>query len=384
MSIKLIDEFEKWFSTKPKFLIQTPGRVNLIGEHTDYNNGFVLPIAIDRHIGLAFNPRSDHLVNIYSMDYQKLASFCLRDLTNKNTEQKEWYDYAKGVAWALQEKHSRLLTGFDAVLHGNIPKGAGLSSSAALELTIAKAFVTTSHLSDNDTELAQLCQRAENKWVGVNCGIMDQMIVALGQTNRALLIDCRDLQTKLIPMPKGVSIIIMDTMKRRGLVDSEYNSRRQQCETAAKILEAKSLRDVNIEKWQKDKNKLSGDLLKRAQHVITENQRVLDAVDAMHSNDSIKLGELMNASHESLRNDFEVSCSELDTMVNIAKVAAGCLGARMTGAGFGGCAIALVKEEYADDFVIQVAEQYEAATGIKPELYVTQAVDGVKLVNYKL
>jgi galactokinase len=378
---KLELEFEQRFSNKPQFLVKTPGRVNLIGEHTDYNEGFVLPIAIDRYISLAFNPRNDYFVNLYSMDYHNLSSFCLEDLFNSSAAKKEWDEYVKGVAWALQEKHGTL-RGFDGVLCGNIPKGAGLSSSAALELTIAKALSFTSKLPETAVEMARICQYAENKWVGVNCGIMDQMAVASGKSNHAIFIDCRSLETKLIPMPKNASIVIMDTMKRRGLVDSEYNKRRQQCEEAADIMAVASLRDIDFTAWENNRDKLSGDLLKRARHVVTENQRVLHAIEAMNNSDAVLLGELMNASHESLRSDFEVSCAELDLIVQFARQATGCFGARMTGAGFGGCAIALVKEKYADDFTAQVAEQYQVATGLKPELYVTQAMDGVSLINY--
>jgi galactokinase len=370
MQKKLTEIFQQQFNFSPTHFIKAPGRVNLIGEHTDYNDGFVLPMAIDRYIWLAISPREDRQVQIYSVDFQETQTFSLDDL-QKN---RSWIEYVKGIAWMLHPE-----AGFSGVLHGNIPQGAGLSSSAALELAVAKVFAEISNLTWDPKKMAKLAQKAENQWVGVNCGIMDQMIIAVAQENHALLIDCRDLTTKPVPLPKDVSIVIMDTATRRGLVDSAYNERRQQCEEAARILGVKTLRDikklpVGARRTMPGKRAVP---LQRARHVISENQRVLDAVDAMQQNDPIKLGELINASHESLRDDYEVSSQNLDIMVNCARNAVGCYGARMTGAGFAGCAIALVKEMYADDFVYQVAEQYEHETQLQPSLYVSKAMSGV-------
>lgn len=376
MTSKIIETFQQQFNSLPEYLVQTPGRVNLIGEHTDYNDGLVLPMAIDRYIWLAFTPRQDREIQIYSMEFQETKTFSLNNLSDKQTN--NWIEYAKGVAWVLQQRYGQL-TGFNAVLHGNVPQGAGLSSSAALELTIMRAFVEISNLSWDNSVMAKLAQQAENKWVGVNCGIMDQLVIAAAQKEHALLIDCRDFKTDAIPLPKDISVVIMDTATRRGLVDSAYNERRRQCEEAAKIFNILTLREITDEIWQTQQKKFSQDCLKRTRHVITENQRVLDAVTAMRQNDSATLGELMNASHESLRNDYEVSSPHLDIMVNCARNAVGCYGARMTGAGFGGCAVAIVKEMYADDFVAQVTEQYEIETKTKPTLYVTKAVDGVRI-----
>ncbi len=373
MQQKIVTEFQQQFNSSPEYLIKAPGRVNLIGEHTDYNNGFVLPIAIERYIWMALTPRKDSLVKIYSMNFKLTKTFDLNELQHNN---KGWVEYAKGMANVMRREFGDL-RGFDAVLRGNIPRGAGLSSSAALELAIARAFATTSDITWDSVAMAQLAQKAENQWVGVNCGIMDQMVIAAAKTNHALLIDCESLKLQQIPMPKDISIVIMDTNTRRGLVDSKYNERRQQCEEAAKILHVKSLREVTSDMWQESQTLLSGNCLKRARHVITENQRVLDAVKALHENDMAQLGDLMNASHESLKNDFEVSTKNLDLIVNAARSAAGCFGARMTGAGFGGCAVAVVKSMYADDFAAQVAEQYQHETKLEPKLYITTAVGGI-------
>lgn len=383
MNKKLIGIFQKQFNSLPKYLVQTPGRVNLIGEHTDYNDGLVLPMAIERYIWLAFSPRQDKEIHIYSMDFTEEKVFSLNNLYK---EKPGWIEYPKAVAWILQQRYGAL-TGFNAVLHGNIPKGAGLSSSAALELTIMRAFVEISNLSWNSSVMAKLAQQAENQWIGVNCGIMDQMVIAAAQKDHALLIDCRDFKTDAIPLPKDICVVIMDTATRRGLVDSAYNERHRQCEEAARAFNLLTLREVTNEMWQEKRELLPEKSLKRARHVISENQRVLDAVAAMRNNDSAALGALMNASHESLRNDYEVSSPHLDIMVNCARNLVGCYGARMTGAGFGGCAVAIVKEMYADDFVAQVAEQYEhdvtvnGYAPVKPNLYVTKAMGGVTLVK---
>ncbi len=379
MQQKLVNEFQRQFNNSPKYLIKAPGRVNLIGEHTDYNNGFVLPIAIERYIWMALTPRKDSMVKIYSMNFKHTKTF---DLNILQHNAKGWIEYAKGIAKHMQDQFGNLC-GFDAVLRGNIPRGAGLSSSAAIELAIARAFATTTDISWDPVAMAQLAQQAENQWVGVNCGIMDQMVIAAAKADHALLIDCESLELTQIPMPKDISIVIMDTNTRRGLVDSKYNERRQQCEQAAKILQVNSLREVTSDMWQESQKSLSGDCLKRARHVITENQRVLDAVNALQKDDMTRLGELMNASHESLREDFEVSTNNLDIIINAARSAAGCFGARMTGAGFGGCAVAVVKSMYADDFAVQVAEQYQYETKLEPRLYITNAVDGITVAPHR-
>lgn len=374
MQQKLIQQFQQQFNAEPQYIVQAPGRVNLIGDHTDYNEGFVLPIAINRYIWLAFSPRQDDLVRIYSMDFNEVKEFSVTDL---HQEANNWIEYAKGVAKFMQDEFGSL-RGFDGVLHGNISRGAGLSSSAALELTIARALAEVADIPWEPITMAKLCQQAENQWVGMNCGIMDQMIIAIAEANKALLLDCQSLAPKQVALPQNASIVIMDTNTRRGLVGSAYNERRSQCEEAARILNVAILRDVTADIWGNSQKMLFGKCLQRARHVITENQKVLDTVTAMQHNDLGKIGELMNASHVSLRDDFEVSTPNVNAMVTAAQNAVGCFGARMTGGGFGGCAVALVKAMYANDFVDQVTEQYEHETNLKPALYIAEAVAGTR------
>lgn len=361
----------------PSVIVRAPGRVNLIGEHTDYNDGFVLPMAIDRAMWIALRPRVDQQVNIYSLDYEDLFSFNLNAL---NRGENSPVEYMKGVAWALAEA-GYILRGWDGVMKGDVPIGAGLSSSAALELATARAFAAISPIEWHPATMAKLGQKAENLWVGVNCGIMDQMISAAGRAGHALLIDCRSLETELAPLPTGATVIILDTATRRGLVDSAYNERRAQCEAAARFFGVSALRDVDSITFAARAHELDELTQKRARHVITENERTLKARDAMKANDAIELGQLMNASHDSLRDDFEVSSDALNSIVRIAQTVSGCYGARMTGAGFGGCAVALVETTKAIDFAQIVSQRYTEATGLVPQIYICQATDGASIIT---
>ena len=359
-------------------VVRAPGRVNLIGEHTDYNDGFVLPMAIERDVLVAFAPRADRQVVLHSLDMDETAVFSLDDI-KKDTEH-TWSNYARGVAHELQAD-GLILRGIDALMQGNVPIGAGLSSSAAFEVAMALAFLGAADLTMDRVEVARLAQRAENRFVGMQCGIMDQFVSALGQAGHALFIDCRDLSYRSVPMPVGVRVVICDTMTRRGLVGSAYNERRRQCEEAVRILQTvlpdiRALRDVTPEQLA-----LHGDLLppivrRRATHVVTENARVLDAVRALEAGQAEVFGRLMDASHASLRDDYQVSSKELNLMVELARQAPGCLGARMTGAGFGGSAVSLVREEAVPAFVEQVSARYEEKTRLKPELTVSAAAAG--------
>ena len=369
-------EFAQRFGSPAQAIVRAPGRVNLIGEHTDYNDGFVLPMAIDRAIWIALSPRPDRLVAARSLDFDDTAEFDL-DRLEKQTG---WIEYLKGVAWALQEA-GYALTGFDAVVAGDVPIGAGLSSSAAWELAAARAFAFTSGFAWNAAQMALLGQRAENKWVGVNCGIMDQMISAAGQANHALLIDCRSLETQSVPLPPGMVIVVLDTATRRGLVDSAYNERRSQCEAVARFFGVKALRDVTLEQLNEKRGQLDRVAYRRALHVISENDRTLQAAAAMQRGEAIELGQLMQLSHMSLRDDFEVSSAELNVMVECAEDQAGCYGARMTGAGFGGCAVALVRQDAAATFSTDVAADYAAATGRTPNIYICTAANGAEVVR---
>ncbi len=368
--------FEDHFGKAPAFIVRAPGRVNLIGEHTDYNDGFVLPIAINRAVWIAFRARDDRMVKLHSLDLDEMGIINLDQLRSGTG----WSEYVKGIAWAMQGDGYRL-RGWEGVLAGDVPIGAGLSSSAALEMATARAFTAASGYPWDAVRLARLGQKAENDWVGVNCGIMDQMISALGRPGKALLIDCRSLETQLVPLPKNSKIVVLDTNTRRGLTDSAYNERRLQCEAAATLFGVHALRDVDLQTFSARAHELEEPIRRRARHVITENRRVLQAREAMLRADPQALGQLMNASHASLRADYEVSSRELDIMVAAAQERPGCFGARMTGAGFGGCAVALVDSAQIDDFVPAVTRTYFEATQIEARVYVTAASAGTELIS---
>jgi galactokinase len=372
---RVVRVFRERFGVPPDYVARAPGRVNLIGDHTDYNDGFVLPMAIDRAVWIAARPRRDRRVEVYSLDFEEHAAF---DLGALGRPGEGWDEYVRGVAWALGEGgHS--LCGWEGVAAGDVPLGAGLSSSAALELATARAFDGACRLRWEPAAMARLAQRAENGWVGVNCGIMDQLISAAGAAGHALLIDCRSLETRAVPLPAEVAVVVLDTATRRGLVDSAYNERRAQCERAAAFFGVTALRDVDERMFRARESGLEPLMARRARHVITENARTLAAADVLERGDARAFGKLMNASHASLRDDFEVSRSELDTMVRLAQGHGGCYGARMTGAGFGGCAVALVDRAAASDFARVVAQRYEAETGLRPSVYVCVASQGASL-----
>jgi galactokinase len=383
----LEQSFLTHFNTKPEFIVRAPGRVNLIGEHTDYNDGFVLPMAIDRAVWIALSPRTDSQVRIHSLDSSNavesdLGSDSAFDL-HSLTKGKGWAEYIKGVAYQLQNAGHNL-RGFDAIMTGDVPRGAGLSSSAAVELAAARAFAVVSGFEWDAAQMARLAQKAENEWVGVNCGIMDQMASAACKAGHALFLDCRSLEYELAPLPHGTAVVILDTSTRRGLVDSAYNERRNQCEEAARWFGVKALRDVSVAEFEtrtKEDNGLNVNAFKRARHIVTENARVLEAVEAMKRNDIKKLGGLFNASHNSLRDDFEVTNEALNQIVACAQEQSNCHGARMTGAGFGGCAVALVQEEHAKEFTIAVSAAYRQRSGLEASVYVCKASDGADIVQ---
>jgi len=370
-------EFERRFGAPPVFVVRAPGRVNLIGEHTDYNDGFVLPMAIDRAVWIAVRPRSDQHILCHSLDFDQAVEFSLGSIDH---EEASWGEYLRGIGWALQEAGYRL-QGWEGIIVGDVPVGAGLSSSAALEMATARVFAMTSGLPWDPTTMAKIGQRAENEWVGVNCGIMDQMISAAGRAGHALLIDCRSLETQPVPLPPGTAVVVLDTATRRGLVDSAYNERRAQCEAAARFFGVPALRDVSLAQFQAQADRLDDLTRRRARHVVTENGRTLQAAEVMRRGDAVELGQLMDGSHASLRDDFEVSSDELDAMVACARREDGCYGARLTGAGFGGCAVALVRAGTAHAFATAVATCYQTTTGLTPNVYVCAATNGAEVVE---
>ncbi len=375
MKEKVTQEFTSRFNAAPSHIIRAPGRVNLIGEHTDYNDGFVLPMAIDRAIWMAVRPRNDEKVLLYSVDFVEPAELSLTDIQHQDS----WGEYVAGVAWALR-KAGHALAGWEGVMLSNIPIGAGLSSSAALEMAVARAFSHVGGWVFEPKKMALIGQQAENEWVGANTGIMDQMIIASARSDHALMIDCRDLSTQQIPLPSGTKIVIMDTATRHSHTDSGYNERREQCETAAAHFGVSHLRDVTLVDFNLVADELDVLPGKRARHVISENERVLEATKAMRAGDAEKMGELMNASHTSMRDDFEITNGELNIMVALAQSQPGCYGARMTGGGFGGCAVALVKDDAADSFVENIRGSYAKRTGLRPEIYMCKAFGGVEVI----
>ncbi len=373
----LMERFRKLYGNEP-ILVQAPGRVNLIGEHTDYNEGFVFPAAIEFQTQAAIAKRTDRRMIVTSENYAERVEFDLDQLPKE--PRNHWSDYVVGIVGLLQRKLGGL-PGADLLLHGNVPQGAGLSSSASLEVAVCKAFLELSGKSMEGVAIALLCQQAENEFVGARCGIMDQFISVHGKKNHALRLDCRTLEYRLLPIPPDVRLVICNTMVRHSLSGGEYNERRAECEAGARFFAeripgVKSLRDVTLEEYEKFGRQLPEVIRKRCHHILTENVRVLQAAEALQAGDLKLFGRLMGSSHASLRDDFEVSCEELDLMVRLAQANTGVYGARMTGGGFGGCTINLVEERHVESFRENVAAGYEKGTGRAPEIYISSAADG--------
>jgi galactokinase len=371
---QLLAAFQAHFNGKPDFVVRAPGRVNLIGEHTDYNDGFVLPMAIDRAVWIALRRRADGRIRLRSLDLDEQAEFELQGLERAAG----WSEDVKGMAWALAEQGWQL-RGWEGVMSGDVPIGSGLSSSAAVELAAARAFAATSNLDWDAPRMARLAQLAENRWVGVNCGIMDQMACAAARAGRALFLDCRTLAIRHVALPESASVVVLDTSTRRGLVDSAYNERRAQCEAAARFYDVQALRDVDLPQFESRRLDLQEPVMRRARHIVSENARVLRAVEAMNSGEVAELGRLLSASHASLRDDFEVSSRALDQIVEAAESLSGCYGARMTGAGFGGCAVALVQRPLVEAFVPAVAAAYRKKSGLEAAVYVCEPSEGASI-----
>jgi galactokinase len=375
----MIEEaFQRIYTSPPEVVVRAPGRVNLIGEHTDYNEGFVLPAAIDRAITYAGRRRADRRVRVYSNDFQASAEFDLDNI--QKASENTWSNFLRGVSKFLEADGHRL-TGADIAFGGDVPREAGLSSSAAVEVGATAFWNKLLGLELDPVYVVKLSRRTENEFVGVPCGIMDQFISALGRRDHALFLDCRDLTYRHVPLRADVKIVVCNSGVKRALAQSEYEVRLKQCREAVKWIAAtgravKSLRDVQPSDIEAAHGTMDNLLWRRAHHVVSENERVLEAVRVLESGDLERFGELMNQSHESLRHDYEVSSKELDTLVEIARQQPGVLGARMTGAGFGGCTVNLVRADAAGGFAQAVAEGYEKALGLKAEIYVCRASDG--------
>lgn len=373
--------FQHVLGYAPSHIIQAPGRVNLIGEHTDYNDGFVLPCAINYQTVVAATKRNDDLVRVVSVDYGNAVDEFDLNAEISFVPEKMWANYIRGVVKCLRER-GLIFHGADIAVTGNVPQGAGLSSSAALEVVIGQTFKELYQLDITQAEIALNGQQAENQFVGCNCGIMDQMISAKGQANHAMLLDCRSLETEEVAMPEEMAVVIINSNKKRGLVESEYNTRREQCEAAARAFGVKALRDVSLEQFNAKVAELDEMVAKRARHVITENARTLLAAQALRQHDLPRLSALMAESHASMRDDFEITVKEIDTLVEIVKEVIGDQGGvRMTGGGFGGCVVALVHPTQVAAVKSAVESQYQAATGLKESIYVCQATAGAGLVE---
>ncbi|WP_340615470.1 galactokinase [Xenorhabdus entomophaga] len=379
------ESFNTCFYYSPTHFFQAPGRVNLIGEHTDYNEGFVLPCTINFQTIVAAAKREDSRIRVIAVDYHNERDEFDLSQPILFQQEKRWANYIRGVVKYLMER-GYLFNGMDIVVSGNIPQGAGLSSSASLEVVIGQTIKSLYQLDITPKEIALNGQQAENQFVGCNSGIMDQLISACGEKNHALLIDCRTLETQAVRMPDNMVVMIIHSNKQRGLVDSEYNTRRQQCEEAARLLGVKALRDISLSDFRIRQARLNALLIKRARHVITENARTEVAADALRSGDLFRLGQLMAESHISMRDDFEITVSEIDMLVEIVKNAIGDRGGiRMTGGGFGGCVVALIAPDLVESVKKAIEQQYEAKAGLKATIYICQAVKGAcQLIQAKL
>ncbi len=397
--VDLIKAFSDHFGAGPDFVTRAPGRINLIGEHTDYTGGFVLPVAINRTLLMAVRKvqLSGHQIELFSLDLNSQTTLSLDKVEPAPEKDRAWSNYVRGVAWALNE--NRLLdlsqvSSAQIVLSGDIPRGAGLSSSAALEVASALAFFTLAEFVPREIDrvsLALACQKAENEFVGVKTGIMDQFISALGQTDSALFIDTRSLENRAVPLNFGelkLKLVAVDSAVPHSLRSSAYNQRRTQCEEAAsrlakklKLLDTTQLRDISLAQLEEAGGALTPTLKKRARHVVSENERVLEAVKYFESGfkepGSLEaLGQLLKQSHESLRDDYEVSVPQLDLLVELAQKQPGVIGSRMTGGGFGGCTVNIVREDALGAFETEVVEEYRRQTGLDAKMYILEGVEG--------
>jgi galactokinase len=384
MSVQARDlavDFADWFGSTPT-VSRAPGRVNLIGEHTDYNDGFVMPAALEFATLTAASQRPDRRLRVYSMIMDETREFDLDSPPQAPTG--DWSDYIVGVALML-ERSGRNLAGADLIVWSDVPIGAGLSSSAALEVSCAQALLTESGLPFDPIEIAQLCQRAENDFVGMRCGVMDQYIACCGVAGHALLIDCRSLASRHVAIPPNVRLLIANSRVRHQHAGGEYNLRREACEEGVRLLSRylgpiQALRDVTPQQLESKRRKLPELIYRRCRHIVTENARVLEAERALGSGDFAACGRAMNASHVSMRDDFEITCPEVDMLAGLAQNVAGVYGSRMTGGGFGGCTISLIEASAIDKASQMLTDGYRIAMGRDVDIYVCAPSDGAQLI----
>lgn len=380
----LIQNFEAWFGSSPTLLAQAPGRVDLMGSHTDYNLGYVLTEAIDRNVWMTVRPRKNRRLCIRSLDVDGVGEFDLDSITYNDDV--PWSNYIGGVA-AVFDQQGYPLRGFDGLIHSTVPIGSGLSSSAALEVSTAVVLNALGDLEMSPVRMAKLCQRAENEFVGMNCGILDQYTSAMGEAGRVLLLDCRDITSETRPIAKGIHVVICDTRAKRELTGSEYADRRAQCERGVRILrerfsQIQSLRDANLNQLAACQAEMSPLVAKRCRFIIEENQRVLDIATAFEQGDFDQISQLSQASFEGARDLYEISCTEMERMMDAMLGAPGVIGARQAGAGFGGCMVAFVRDGHDAAFSEHVREQYAASTGIQAEIYPVQAAPGAGWLDF--
>jgi galactokinase len=374
---RVLASFAQAYDAAPEQVLRAPGRVNLIGEHTDYNDGYVLPCAIDYQTLVAASPRDDGLLRVVAADYGDASDQFRVDAPIAPRPDAPWANYVRGVVQMLRQR-GLAVRGAELAIACDVPQGAGLSSSASLEVAVLQALNQLQGLQLERTDIALLAQQAENQFVGCQCGIMDQLISARGQAGHALLIDCRSLQAQPVPLPAGLAVLIVHSQVKRGLVDSAYNERRQQCEAAARHYGVAALRDVNLAQLEAGAAGLDPLVLRRARHIVTENQRTLDAAQALAAGDLQHLGVLMAQSHASMRDDFQITVPAVDRLVEIVQAAlAGEGGARMTGGGFGGCVVALMPGTRVDAVRAAIEGQYRSPAGEVARMWLCQACDGV-------
>ncbi len=378
----LTKEFSKRFQGKPEIWTRAPGRVDLMGSHTDYNLGYVMTMTIDRETWLAASPRADRVVNIYSVDMKSGAEFSLDDL--KKDEKTPWVNYVRAVAKYSMEAGYKL-KGFNAIVHSTVPFSAGLSSSAALEMAIAMTFQAVSGFEMDPVEMALIGQKAENHFIGVNSGILDQYSSAMGEAGKTILLDCRALRSSLVNISPELKIVICDTKAKRNLLGSEYDDRRKQCEAGVAILQKldpkiESLRDVSFEDFDAAKDQMPDPVRKRCQFILEENQRVLDLAEPLSKNDGVRLKELFSSSYFGARDLFEIGAPAMEEMYQSMVNAPGVVAARQAGAGFGGCMVALVHPQKVDAFSASVIKEYKQRTDLDAEIYAVEASDGASII----